>query len=142
MKASIGTDSVVQGSGGLGSGGVLRAAMLTAAAAVVMANLGGCLIGSSNTEASTGKEVSQATFNKIEPGVTTKKWVEATLGEPTSSSTLDDGTEVWKWSYANVKSSRGTVLFLFGGSSTKTTSGSAYVEMKDGLVTRAWRTDD
>lgn len=140
MKASIGT-----GSGGMGSGvgrGVRRTAVLGAAAVVVMANLGGCLIGSSNTEVSTGKEISQPTFNKIEPGVTTKQWIEATLGEPTSKSTLDDGTDVWKWSYAHVKSSRGTVLFLFGGSSTKTTSGSAYVEMKDGLVTRAWRTDD
>ena len=121
---------------------MLRSSVIVLSVCLMATAMGGCLIGSSDTETSTGKEISKATFNKIEPGVTTKQWIEATLGEPTGKSTLDDGTDVWKWSYARVKSSSGSVLFLFGGSSTKATSGSAYVEMKDGLVTRAWRTDD
>jgi hypothetical protein len=104
--------------------------------------MGGCLIGSRKVETGTGKEVSAATMSRIEPGVTTRQWVEATLGEPTSKAKLDDGTEVWKWSYSRVEASSGTVLFIFGGSSTKTRAGSAYVEMRDGVVTRAWRTEE
>ncbi len=120
-----------------------RSAILGLLAAGLLAtSMGGCLIGSNERESFTGKEVSAATFNRIEPGVTTADWVQGTLGEPTSKSTLADGTEILKWSYSKTKASTGTVLFIFGGSSSKTTAGSAYVEIKNGIVTRAWRTDD
>lgn len=115
--------------------GVLTAALLAT-------SLTGCLIGSNERETLAGKQVSDATFNRIQPGVTTTEWIQGTLGEPSTKSTLSDGTEVWKWSYTKTKASSGTVLFLFGGSSSKTTAGSAYVEAKNGIVTKAWRTDE
>jgi hypothetical protein len=63
-----------------------------------------------------------------------------TLGEPTSKTTLENGEELWKWQYSKVKESSGAVLFIFGGSSTSTEGGSSYVQMRDGVVTKAWRT--
>lgn len=102
----------------------------------------GCLISSRSNESFTGTKVSEATFGQIQPGVTNKQWVEATLGQPTKKSTLDDGGEVWKWSYAKVKQSSGAILFIFGGSSTTTTGGAAYIEFgPDGVVRKAWRAE-
>ena len=101
--------------------------------------LSGCLISSSSNESYTGTYVSESTFGQIEPGKTTKQWVLGTLGEPTEKTCLEDGGELWKWSYSKTKSSSGAILFVFGGSSTSQTGGAAYVQMKDGIVTRAWR---
>ena len=47
------------------------------------ASLGGCLISSNSHESYSGKFVSEPTFNRIEPGVTTRQWIMGTLGEPT-----------------------------------------------------------
>jgi outer membrane protein assembly factor BamE (lipoprotein component of BamABCDE complex) len=110
-----------------------------AAAAIAMA---GCLVSSQSHESFTGTQVSESTFGQIRTGVTTRQWVEATLGQPTMKTTLDDGGEVWKWSYSKVKQSSGAILFVFGGSSTTTTGGAAYVEFgPDGIVRRAWRAE-
>ncbi len=103
--------------------------------------LSGCLISSHSAESFTGTKVSDATFNQIEPGVTTEKWIRGTLGEPTLKTKLEDGSDLWKWQYSKVKSSGGAILFVFGGSSTSTTAGAAYVQMKDGIVTKRWRAD-
>jgi hypothetical protein len=111
--------------------------MLLAGAAV----LPGCLISQHSNERYTGTYVSEPTFSQIQTGVTTKSWIQGTLGEPTSKTTLENGEELWKWQYAKVKQSSGAVLFIFGGSSTSTEGGSAYVQMKDGVVTKAWRTN-
>lgn len=112
-----------------------------AAAALSIGTLSGCLINSSSNEVFTGTQISNATFSQVEPGVTTRQWVMGTFGEPTTRTTLEDGSEIWKWMYSKVKSSSGSLLFVFGGSSTTSSGGSAYVQMKDGLVTKAWRTE-
>jgi outer membrane protein assembly factor BamE (lipoprotein component of BamABCDE complex) len=118
-----------------GKGGI--AAMVCAGALI----MGGCLINSNNSESFTGKRVSNATYNQIEPGVTTKQWIIGTLGEPTERTTLENGEEIWKWSYTQTKSSRGSLLFVFGGTTTKTDAGSAYVQFRDNMVVKTWRTD-
>jgi hypothetical protein len=100
----------------------------------------GCLISQHSDERYTGTYVSEPTFSQIQVGSTTKAWVLGTLGEPTSKTTLENGEELWKWQYSKVKESSGAVLFIFGGSSTSTEGGSAYVQMRDGVVTKAWRT--
>lgn len=122
----------------------LKRAAGCAAAALGVAGaacMGGCLISSRSDEQMTGTQVSSATFNQIVPGETTRAWVLGALGEPTTRTTLDDGGELWKWSYSMRRTSRGSVLFVFGGSSATERAGSALVEMKDGVVTRAWRSD-
>ncbi len=102
--------------------------------------LGGCLISSHSNESFTGTQVSEETFSRIEPGVTTKQWVLGTLGEPTVNTPLEDGAELWKWTYSKCKTSNGSIFLIFGGSSVSTTAGAAYVQMKDGIVTKCWRT--
>lgn len=66
-------------------------------------------------------------------------WVQATLGEPDHKSTADDGTEIWKWSYTETRSSSGHIFLLFGGNSRRETNGHAFVEFKDGVVINKWR---
>lgn len=101
--------------------------------------LSGCLVSGSSKETMTGTYVGPSTFSEIEPGVTTEKWVIAALGEPTSKSTLDDGTSLWKWSYRKDKSSSSAVFLVFGGSSRKEVEGATFVQLKDGIVVKAWQ---
>lgn len=110
--------------------------------AAAMLPMGGCLISSHNSEDFSGKYVSSMTYNQIEPGVTRADWIQATLGEPTSKSTLEDGSELWKWSYVKTKKSSGSLLFVFNGSDRKQTAGSVYAQIKDGVVVKTWRTDE
>lgn len=119
----------------------LRKLSVLALAVTVPLGLGGCLINSSKDESFTGKQVSAATLKQIEPGVTTKQWLQSVLSEPTTTSTLADGSEVWIWRYTKEQRSSGSVLFLFGGSERKTSSGSTYVQMKNDIVTETWTTE-
>ena len=104
--------------------------------------LPGCLIGSTERESHSGTQVSAPTFDQIEPGKTTKQWVLGTLGEPDKKSDVGTGEELWKWSYTKTRSSSGYFLFVFGGSSETSKSGAAYVQFKDDVVTKKWRTDE
>ncbi len=101
----------------------------------------GCLIHSHNRTEYSGKYVGSATFDRIEEGKSTSEYVLATLGEPTSRSPLSDGTEVWKWTYRRTHDSSGSVFLIYGGSGHSENEGSAFVVVKDGLVTKKWRDD-
>ncbi len=120
---------------------MLVRSLVCCALGAAAATLSGCLISSHSNESFTGTRVSDATFNRIEPGVTTQQWITGTLGEPSIKTKLEDGSELWKWQYAKVKSSSGAILFVFGGSSTSTQASAAYVQLKDGIVTKCWRAD-
>jgi outer membrane protein assembly factor BamE (lipoprotein component of BamABCDE complex) len=110
--------------------------LLTAA---TLLPLSGCLVSGSSRQTRSGNYVSDETFSQIKPGKTSAGWVMATLGEPSSKSRLDDGSEVWKWSYTEVKSSRGQVFLLFANRNHKETTGAAFVELKNGVVVNKWR---
>ena len=115
-----------------------RAAAL-GAAAVTLAALSGCLASGSSSTTVSGRFVGPETMRQIEPGVTTRDWVQATLGEPTSRTTLSDGrTEIWKWEHRSVSRSRGAVLLIARGSNHHEQIGAAFVEIVDGVVTRSW----
>ncbi len=103
------------------------------------APLGGCLVSGSSKESMTGRYVGPATFEQIEPGVTTDKWVLGALGEPTTKADLDDGASLWKWSYKRDRSSSSSVFLLFGGSSRKESEGATFVQIRDGIVVKAWQ---
>src|SRR5688572_24662206 len=113
--------------------------VLTLAAAVSLLGLAGCLVSSDTTQSQSGKYVSDRTWRQIDEGETSAAWVEATLGEPSERKRLDDGTEIWKWTYTEHKNSSGHVFLLFDGSSNKETQGAAIVELKDGIVVKKWR---
>ncbi len=101
--------------------------------------LGGCLVSGSSRETMSGQYVGPSTFEQIQPGRTTESWVAGALGEPTSKTCLDDGSSLWKWSFRRSKSSNSAVFLVFGGSSRKETEGATYVQIKDGVVVKAWQ---
>ena len=101
---------------------------------------GGCLVTSNSSQKRSGSYVSDTTFDQIKPGETTEGWVEATLGKPTGVSRLDDGTEIWKYSYTERHDSSGAVFLIFGGSNSEEKTHTAFVEFnKDAIVRKAWR---
>jgi hypothetical protein len=71
--------------------------------------------------------------------VTDEKWIAGVLGEPCSRSEMSDGSQIWKWSYENTQTSNSSVFLLFGGRSSKKTQRTTFVQMKDGLVVKAWQ---
>jgi outer membrane protein assembly factor BamE (lipoprotein component of BamABCDE complex) len=100
--------------------------------------LPGCLVSSTSNQKTEGNYVPNDTFERIEPGKTTAAWVKATLGEPSSKDTADD-TEVWKYTYTEVREGTGAVFLIFGGTDRKEHQRTAYVEIKDGVVQKKWR---
>jgi outer membrane protein assembly factor BamE (lipoprotein component of BamABCDE complex) len=99
----------------------------------------GCIASGSSHVSSEGRYIGHDTLTKIEPGETTKEWVLAVLGTPTNQTTLDDGTQIWKWSSKKVTKSKGSVFLLVRGSSRDVTERTVYVEFEDEIVKRAWK---
>ncbi|HEY2585172.1 MAG TPA: outer membrane protein assembly factor BamE [Tepidisphaeraceae bacterium] len=112
--------------------------LLSAALLLPLAG-GGCLVTSNSSQKRSGNYVADTTFDQIKPGETTEGWVQATLGKPTSTSRLDDGTEIWKYTYTERHEGSGSVFLIFGGSSADEKTHTAFVEIKDGFVRKAWR---
>jgi len=98
----------------------------------------GCLVSSNTTSRRSGNYVSDATFAQIEPGKTTSAWVRETMGPPTSISNVGD-MQIWRYTYSERKDSNGAVFLVFGGHSETETEHTAFVQMKDGVVVKAWR---
>jgi outer membrane protein assembly factor BamE (lipoprotein component of BamABCDE complex) len=118
----------------------MRHAMVWAVCLVLAVISGGCLVGSSSKETRSGNYVPPATFDQIRPGRTTEGWVLATLGQPSQRTVLEDRTEVWKWSYTEHRSSSGHIFLLFSGSSQREDDRAAFVEIREGVVVKKWRT--
>jgi outer membrane protein assembly factor BamE (lipoprotein component of BamABCDE complex) len=100
--------------------------------------LAGCLVSSTNHQSVSGNFVPENTFDRIKPGETSSSWVQATLGDPSTKEKADD-TDVWKYSYTEVKEGSGAIFLIFGGSDKKERQRTAYVEFKDGIVKSKWR---
>jgi hypothetical protein len=79
-----------------------------------------------------------ATIEKIEPGLS-QRHVTALLGEPFDRTPLDDGLELWRWSYREKETSSGSVVLVIDNEPRTEASHMAYVEFRAGRVTRAWR---
>ena len=101
--------------------------------------LTGCLVTGDHKESTTGTQVADATFNQIKAGETTEDWVRATLGQPTSDSRLRDGGHILKYTYTEHRESSGAVFLIFGGHDEKRVDHTAFIEVHDNTVTKAWR---
>jgi hypothetical protein len=104
-----------------------------------VAAMSGCLVSGNSHQTTSGAYVGPSTFNQVEVGTTTEEWVLATFGTPTSRTKLNDGSEILKWSYTQTKSGSGSVFLLYGGSNSTEKQGAAFVQLRDGVVTKAWR---
>jgi len=107
--------------------------------AIIPLFAGGCLISSDSSQHRSGTYVSDETLHQIEPGKTTSGWVRATLGPPTEVDKLDAGGELWKYTYTERKESSGAVFLIFAGHDKKEISGTVFVEVRNGVVTKTWR---
>ena len=107
-------------------------------AAIAFTSLG-CLVSTSSTTKHQGNYVSQSTLDNIQPGKTSKAWIVATLGQPTSKTELEPGHELWKYTYKETHESGGAVFLLYAGSNTKVADGTVFVELNDGIVSKSWR---
>lgn len=99
----------------------------------------GCLVGGHSRVERSGSYVADSTFNRIKPGQTDAAWVIASLGQPSERTEIDSGHELWKYTYKETRDSSGYVFLVFGVSDHKVTDGKAFVEVKDGVVVKAWR---
>lgn len=115
----------------------MKSLAIASVAALSLLPLSGCIHGKSHSSLS-GDYIGTGTYNRIKVGKTTEAWVLAALGEPTRKSSLEGG-ELWAYEYERTERSKGSVLLVIGGSSSEETSGGTYIELKDGIVTDAWR---
>jgi outer membrane protein assembly factor BamE (lipoprotein component of BamABCDE complex) len=101
--------------------------------------LPGCLVSSSSNTTISGHDVSPKMMAQIEPGKTRKDFVLATLGEPTTKTPLEDGSEVWKYEYRKKSHSSGAVFLLLNHDNYTEKDGAVYIILRDGLVEKTWR---
>ena len=97
------------------------------------------VISSENHVSYTGNYVPSDSLGQIRLGESTPEYTEAILGEPTSKSDLEDGTSIWRWDYTVRKSGEGNLLFVFDGESSSEKKHSTYVQFKDGVAVKKWR---
>lgn len=96
--------------------------------------LSGCLISSRSNTTTSGRTLSTQDSRSIQIGKTTGDELIASFGEPTSRVDRPDGSSTWKWCRTETRNSSGAVFFIFGGSSTRTESNCAVVELTGGVV--------
>jgi len=102
--------------------------------------LTGCSIISSNNHVSyTGNYVPSDSFSRVKTGESTTAFVEATLGEPSSRTDLEDGSSIWRWDYVVRRSGEGSLLLVFDGESSSEKKHSSFVQFAHGVATKKWR---
>ena len=101
--------------------------------------LGGCLISSGSSDTVSGTYIGRETLAQMKPGETKEDFVVATLGQPSCKSALSDGSQLWKYNYSRTKRSGASVFVLLSAGSKEQTVATTFVELKDGVVTKAWQ---
>lgn len=105
----------------------------TIALLLLAAALAGC---AGSNKAETGIRIGNETLKQFESGVTTRAWLVAVLGEPTSMSAVEGIPNTYVYRYATGSRSAGLASLLTGGGSS--TSAVTYFIITDDLVTRFW----
>lgn len=113
----------------------VRRAMSIVVLMMASTALSGCLVASHRKVDVTGREVSQAEFNAIKPGVTTEQEVLEKLGPATATTPMSDGGVMHTWTANKREESSGAVFLILASSSEKTTRQSLNVTCKNGMVT-------
>lgn len=109
-----------------------------AAALAALGLLSACIVNVDSHSERSGRYVSSATLQQVEPG-RTQSYVLALLGEPSTRTKVEGGTEIWKWTYSETKRREGQLIFVFSGDETERIEGATYVEFQDGLVRKTWQ---
>ena len=85
-----------------------------------------------------GKRFSGETLSMIGPGDSADA-ITGLLGEPTGKSQEADGSVLWKWRYQQSTTSNGALLFVVVSSEDDESSGTMYVQLREGKVVKHWR---
>jgi outer membrane protein assembly factor BamE (lipoprotein component of BamABCDE complex) len=108
--------------------------------ALVLAVGPGCTVISSNTSTSqSGPLVSEETIAQLEVGKTTKEWVVATLGTPSSSSSVSEKNEILKYTSTRTKKTHSGLLVVLDAKNETQTKETLYLEFQDGVLKRYWK---
>ena len=100
----------------------------------------GCTVISSNSTTShSGTKVADETIAQLEVGKTTKEWVIATLGAPTSSSSVNDKTEILRYTATRTKKTHSGLLLVLNTDDETETKETLYLEFQDGVLKRYWK---
>ncbi len=102
--------------------------------AATLIALPGCLISSRSNTTASGRTLSPQDSRSIQLGKTTGDELISSFGEPTARTDRPDGSATWKWCRTETRNSSGAVFLIFGGSSTRTESNCAVVELSHGVV--------
>ncbi|MBL8861353.1 MAG: outer membrane protein assembly factor BamE [Planctomycetes bacterium] len=100
--------------------------------------LSACIINVDSHSVRTGRYVSAETLRQIEPG-RTQDYVLALIGDPSSKSQLENGIEIWKWTYSETRRREGRLIFVFSGDESQRVDGATYVEFQDRVVKKSWQ---
>ena len=104
--------------------------------------LAGCaVLGSSSDVDVEGTPISSLTLQQLEPGETTEQQVLNLLGPPSRTMERTDGEKTLVYEFRRTKESKGHLLFVFSGKSESSERRTAYVALRDGVVTRWWMDD-
>lgn len=114
-------------------------AFALAACLLVPMTISGCLIASSKESSIRGAYVQPNMVSKLRLNETTMTEVEELMGQPSSSTLNDDGSETWTWNWSKTTEDSGAVFLIFAGDSEKTVHESVHVKFKDGVVVKKWR---
>ncbi len=117
----------------------LRPTPILAAAAVIACGLlTGCLTNPRTPTEVRDQFVSDEDFARVEVGASFDEVV-AILGKPTAKKTTEDGVRTCRWEHVEVDTEIDS-LFLVGSTEDRRhRKGAAFVELRDGRVTRTWR---
>lgn len=103
------------------------------------AALPACTIVRSDSHVShTGNVVPPDAYSGVSRG-DSEAYVEATLGGPTSRTELDEGRSIWRWDSTIRRRGSGSVLLLFHSHNSSEKRQSVYVQFKDGVVEKKWK---
>ena len=103
----------------------------------------GCTIFDSRSETSySGTQVSDVTMAQLEIGKTTKDWVTATLGAPTSTSQVDDRTELLKYTATRTTDRHAGMILIINSREKTAERETVYLEFRDEVLSRYWKADD
>lgn len=103
-------------------------------------SLAGCAVISSNRSTThSGQQVPEEMLARLEVGETTRDWVVATLGEPTSTARVDADTEVLRYTSKRIEHQRSGLLLVLSTRSEHEEKQTVYLEFHKNVLKRYWR---
>jgi len=114
-------------------------AALAAVSLIAPLTMSGCLVASSNHHTISGAYIQPGAVSRVRIDTTTTSEAEEILGQPSITTTNDDGSETWTWNWTETKDDGGAVFLIFAGSSEKTVSESVHIKFAEGVAVKKWR---